>query len=37
VRAAEERWRMPAEVVEADPADHAQWLDEMRGAVERLL
>lgn len=37
VRAAAERWRMPAEVVEADPADQAQWLAEMRAAVERLL
>jgi hypothetical protein len=37
VRAAAERWRMPAEVVEADPADHAQWLAAMRVAVERLL
>jgi nucleoside-diphosphate-sugar epimerase len=37
VRAAEERWRMPAEVVEADPADHAEWLAEMHAAVERLL
>ena len=37
VRAAAERWRMPAEVVEADPADHASWVAEMRAAVERLL
>jgi hypothetical protein len=37
VRAASERWRMPAEVVEADPADHAAWLAAMRSAVERLL
>jgi nucleoside-diphosphate-sugar epimerase len=37
VRAAAERWRMPAEVVEADPADHPQWLAEMQAAVERLL
>jgi nucleoside-diphosphate-sugar epimerase len=37
VRAAAERWRMPAEVVEADPADHAAWLAEMTAAVERLL
>ena len=35
--AAAERWRMPAEVVEADPADHAAWLAAMRAAVERLL
>ena len=37
VRAAAERWRMPAEVVEAEPADHAEWLAAMRVAVERLL
>ena len=37
VRAAAERWQMPAEVVEADPADHASWVAEMRAAVERLL
>ena len=37
VRAAAERWRMPAEVVAADPAEHAEWLAEMRAAVGRLL
>jgi nucleoside-diphosphate-sugar epimerase len=37
VRAAAERWRMPAEVVEADPAEHAAWLAAMRAAVGRLL
>ena len=37
VRAAAERWRMPAEVVEAEPADHEAWLAAMRAAVERLL
>ena len=37
VRAAAERWRLPAEVVETDPSDHAEWLDAMRAAVERLL
>lgn len=37
VRAAADRWRMPAEVVELDPADHAAWLAQMRAAVERLL
>ena len=37
VRAAAERWRMPAEVVEADPAAHEAWLAAMRAAVERLL
>ena len=30
-------WRMPAEVVEADPADHAAWLAAMTAAVGRLL
>jgi hypothetical protein len=28
---------MPAEVVEAEPADHEAWLAAMRAAVERLL
>jgi hypothetical protein len=37
VRAAAERWRMPAEVVEAEPADHDGWLVETRAAVGRLL
>jgi nucleoside-diphosphate-sugar epimerase len=37
VRAAAERWRMPAEVVEADPAEHEVWLAAMRRAVGRLL
>jgi hypothetical protein len=37
VKAAAERWRMPAEVVNADPADHAGWLAAMRAAVGRLL
>ena len=37
VRAAAERWRMPAEVVEAGPADHAEWLAAMQAAVERRL
>jgi 3-hydroxyisobutyrate dehydrogenase-like beta-hydroxyacid dehydrogenase len=37
VREAGERWRMPAEVVEADPGDHAAWLAAMRAAVGRLL
>jgi hypothetical protein len=37
VEAAAERWRMPAEVVNADPADHAGWVAAMRAAVERLL
>ncbi len=37
VRAAAERWRMPAEVVEQDPADHEAWLAATRAAVSRLL
>jgi threonine dehydrogenase-like Zn-dependent dehydrogenase len=37
VRTAAETWRMPAEVVEADPADHPAWLAAMRAAVARLL
>jgi uncharacterized protein YbjT (DUF2867 family) len=37
VRAAAKRWRMQAEVVEADPADHEVWLPAMRQAVDRLL
>jgi nucleoside-diphosphate-sugar epimerase len=37
VRAAADRWRMPAEVVEVDPADHAAWRGAMKGAVDRLL
>ena len=37
VRAAAERWRMPAEVVEAEPAEHAEWLVAMRAASGRLL
>jgi nucleoside-diphosphate-sugar epimerase len=37
VRAAADRWRMPAELVEVDPANHAEWLGAMRAAVERLL
>jgi nucleoside-diphosphate-sugar epimerase len=37
VRAAAGRWRMPAEVVDADPGDHAGWLAAMRAAVARLL
>ena len=37
VRAAAQRWRMPAEVVEAQPAEHAAWLAAMHAAVGRLL
>lgn len=37
VRAAAERWRIPAEVVRADPADHRAWLGEMLAASDRLI
>jgi hypothetical protein len=37
VRDASERWRLPAEVVEADPADHTGWLTATTAAVGRLL
>jgi nucleoside-diphosphate-sugar epimerase len=37
VRDAAGRWRMPAEVVEADPADRPSWLAAMKAAVDRLL
>jgi len=37
VRDASDRWRLPAEVVEADPADHPVWLTAMTAAVGRLL
>ena len=37
VRAASERWRIPAEVVDADPGDWEGWLQEMLAATERLV
>jgi hypothetical protein len=37
VRDASARWRIPAEVVATDPADHVAWLGEMTAAVERVL
>jgi prephenate dehydrogenase len=37
VRTASETWRMPAEVVTADPAEHDAWLVAMTEAVERTL
>jgi hypothetical protein len=37
VREASERWRLPVEVVEADPADHPRWLTATTAAVARLL
>jgi nucleoside-diphosphate-sugar epimerase len=37
VRAAAERWRIPAEVVDEDPGDWEGWLEEMLAATERLI
>lgn len=37
VRRASATWRMPVEVVRADPADHDAWLAAMRAAVSRVL
>ena len=37
VREAAATWRIPVEVVEADPGDHRAWPAEMTAAVERLL
>jgi hypothetical protein len=37
VRAAAERWRIPAAVVDADPGDVNAWLDAMTGAAEELI
>jgi hypothetical protein len=36
VDAASERWRIPVEVVDADPVDWEAWLDAMLGGTERL-
>ncbi len=36
VATASERWRIPVEIVQADPADRDRWLDAMVGAAERL-
>jgi nucleoside-diphosphate-sugar epimerase len=36
LRAAQERWRIPVALVDADPSDVAEWLDAMVGAAERL-
>jgi uncharacterized protein YbjT (DUF2867 family) len=35
--AAQERWRIPVALLDADPADHQAWLAAARGAVTRLL
>ena len=37
VRAASERWRIPAQIVDQDPAEHDAWLAAMRAAVAALL
>jgi hypothetical protein len=37
VREASERWHMPTEVVERDPADTDAWITAMSAGVERLL
>ena len=37
VRAASERWRIPVEVVDADPADPAAWLAATAAAAGRLV
>jgi nucleoside-diphosphate-sugar epimerase len=37
VQQASTRWRIPAEVVTEDPADHPAWLDAMTHAVDRVL
>jgi nucleoside-diphosphate-sugar epimerase len=36
VRAASERWRIPAEIVGADPGDWEAWLEAMLDAAQRL-
>jgi hypothetical protein len=36
-RHASETWRIPLEVLRAEPADHAAWLPAARAAVDRLL
>jgi len=36
VRAASERWRIPAETVGTDPEEWESWLEAMLGATERL-
>ena len=37
VRSAERTFRIPVEIVEADPADHRGWVEEASGAVGRVL
>ena len=36
-RAASERWRIPVEIVQEDPSDHAAWLAAATRAVGRVL
>ena len=36
-RTAAETWRIPLEVLDADPRDHGAWLPAARAAVDRLL
>jgi hypothetical protein len=37
VRSAAQTWRIPVEVVEADPADRDAWLDAMTSATQHLV
>jgi nucleoside-diphosphate-sugar epimerase len=37
LRAARERWRIPYELVAADPADHGRWAAAAKAAVERVV
>ena len=37
LRTAGERWRMPFEVVDVDPAEHDLWLEGMLGAADGLI
>jgi hypothetical protein len=37
VRAASQTWRIPSEIVTADPAADDEWLGAMKAAIERVL
>jgi hypothetical protein len=37
VRSAAETWRIPVEVVDADPTDFDRWLEAMTAATQRLV
>jgi hypothetical protein len=37
VRDASHTWHIPAEIVDADPASHEEWLKAMQAAIDRLL